>query len=326
VGRRFIERFLEDRGDELEARARAGHVRDVHGDLRAEHVVLGERIEVFDCVEFAARLREIDVGVDLAFLFMDLTHAGRGDLAAVLLSAYRDAGGDPGGVALVSFFAAYRAWVRAKVACLRAGELPPGARGEALAEAGEFAATARRFEWRARTPRLLVVCGPSASGKTHLATRLEALSGWPRLSSDVVRKELLGLRPTQRAPSAAYTPEASERTYAELGRRARARRAADSGVIVDSTCRFRTDREAMGAEGGLFVECRASAPVLGERAARRSGEPGRVSDADADQVERQRREFEPLDEVPAHRRAVVCTERASDELLRDVEEILDTAP
>src|SRR5215218_11049010 len=54
---------------------------------------------------------------------MDLVHSGTDDLAAALVTAHRDAGGDPGDDALLSFFAAYRAWVRAKVACLRAGEL-----------------------------------------------------------------------------------------------------------------------------------------------------------------------------------------------------------
>jgi uncharacterized protein len=329
AGRRFVDAFLAARGHVLENRGRAGLVRDCHGDLRAEHVVFEERVEVFDCVEFARRLREIDVAADLAFLVMDLVHSGRDDLARVLVTAYRDAGGDSGDDALLSFFAAYRAWVRAKVACLRAGELPPGDRGRtaALDAAGRFAATARRFEWRARGPLLLVVCGASGTGKTYLAERLAAVSGWRHLSSDVVRKELLGLEPTERAPADAYTPEASERTYAELGRRARAELAAGRGAIVDATFRFRRDRAAfirgLGAEAGLFLECWAPAAVLAERAARRESDPKRISDAGLAQVERQQREFEPLDELPRGQHAVLNTDRPVVEVADEVQTVVD---
>jgi uncharacterized protein len=328
TARRFADAFLARRGEVLEERARLGHVRDCHGDLRAEHVVLEERIEVFDCVEFSARLREIDVAADLAFLVMDVVHSGRDDLAAALVTAYRDAGGDPGDEALLSFFAAYRAWVRAKVACLRAGELPDGdERAAALAHAGGFAATAQRFEWRARAPLLLVVCGASATGKTFLAERLAVLSGWRHLASDVVRKRLWGVEPTARAPADAYTPSASEGTYSELGRRARAALAAGRGVIVDATFRFRRDRAAflseLGGEDSLFVQCRAPATVLAERAAEREADAKQVSDADLAQVERQQREFEPLDELAGERCAVLCTDRPVDELVDKVAALLD---
>ena len=122
AARRFAEAFLAANAGRILARAAAGLVRDCHGDLRAEHVVFGERLEIFDCIEFDPGLREIDVGADLAFLVIELVHTGREDLADELVKAYRSAGGDPGDDALLAFFAAYRAWVRAKVEALRAGE------------------------------------------------------------------------------------------------------------------------------------------------------------------------------------------------------------
>ena len=51
---------------------------------------------------------------------MDLAALGAEDHAWALANAYRQAGGDPGDDATLSFFAAYRAWVRTKVDCLRA--------------------------------------------------------------------------------------------------------------------------------------------------------------------------------------------------------------
>jgi aminoglycoside phosphotransferase family enzyme len=52
---RFTEAFLAARRDELEARAASGRVRDGHGDLRAEHVLLEHGVEVVDCLEFEPR-------------------------------------------------------------------------------------------------------------------------------------------------------------------------------------------------------------------------------------------------------------------------------
>ena len=45
---RFTEAFFASRRRELEARAAAGRVRDGHGDLRAEHVLLEHGVEVVD--------------------------------------------------------------------------------------------------------------------------------------------------------------------------------------------------------------------------------------------------------------------------------------
>jgi uncharacterized protein len=72
---RLAAAVLAGRRDELLRRARTGLVRDGHGDLRAEHVVLEHGIEIVDCVEFDSGLREIDVGLDLAFLVIAVLQA-----------------------------------------------------------------------------------------------------------------------------------------------------------------------------------------------------------------------------------------------------------
>jgi hypothetical protein len=189
---RFAVPFLHAHWALIEERTERGFVRDCHGDLRAEHVLVEDGgVAVFDPVEFDPALREIDVSADLAFLVMDLLDRGADDLADTLVRVYEAAGGDHGGRPLLHFYAAYRALVRAKVACLRGGELPPGeARSQSLAEARRLAALARRLAWCASRPLVLVFCGASATGKTHLAEAVSTLSGLPRLSSDLVRKEL----------------------------------------------------------------------------------------------------------------------------------------
>ena len=321
---RFAVAFLHARHEQLEDRATRGFVRDCHGDLRAEHVILEEdSVEVFDPVEFDPELRRIDVSADLAFLVMDLVAAGADELAGTLISEYESAGGDHGGRPLLFFYAAYRAWVRAKVACLRAGELALAERARPLTEARHFAELARRLAWRARDRPVIVICGASATGKTHLAERVAALSGLRHISSDVVRKQLAGLAPEQRAPESEYSDDMSMRTYRELGARAAGE---PHGAIVDATFR-RTAHRAAFAEtfGGqaLFVECLAPAAVVAERAARRELDPARVSDATAEIAALQRAEFEPLDEVAPCAHLAMRTDRPADEQLAELEVWLD---
>lgn len=327
---RFGVAFLHGRREELAARRAAGFIRECHGDLRAEHVVFGDDgVNIFDPVEFDPVLRQIDLAADLAFLVMELTEAGREDLARVLVTEYRDTGGDDGGDALGWFYAAYRAWVRAKVACLRAEELPKGAaRLHELEHARRLTELAERLSWRARRPMLMVVCGVAASGKSRLAGELARASGLTHLNSDVVRKGLVGLPPQRRAPADAYSEEASVRTYRELGARAAAA-LPDGGAIVDATFRRRVHREAFAAgygDGGpapIFVECRAAATVVAERASSRLGDPGEASDATAAIAARQLAEFEALDEVEPHTHVMVRTDRDVRVTIDEIEAALD---
>ena len=92
-----------------------------------------------------------------------------------------EAGGDPGNDALLYFYASYRAWVRAKVTCLRAGELAERSseREDEQHDAHLLFELGHRLAWKARLPFVIAVCGVAASGKTALASRLSAVSGLP---------------------------------------------------------------------------------------------------------------------------------------------------
>jgi aminoglycoside phosphotransferase family enzyme/predicted kinase len=324
---RFTTACLAARRDQISARAEGGLVRDCHGDLRAEHVIVDDDVAVFDCVEFNPALRWIDVAADLAFLVMDLARLGEEELSARLILSYRGAGGDPGDDALLYFYASYRAWVRAKVTCLRAGELPENdpRHDPEQHDARAVFELGHRLAWKARLPLVIVVCGVAASGKTALASRLSRVSGLQHLNSDVVRKQLAGLAPTQRAYPEHYTHEFTLRTYEELGRLAASEVERRGGAIVDATF-HRADRRrafltGLGASPAplLFADCQAPSEVLLERARVRVDAAQGVSDADTAIVEAQLSEFEPLDEVPADRRAVIRTDHPIAAEVVDVE-------
>jgi aminoglycoside phosphotransferase family enzyme/predicted kinase len=319
--------FLHRHRRLLDWRAAEGHAADCHGDLRAAHVVVGFTIECFDPIEFDPTLRQIDVAADLAFLVMELHAARRPDLARVLAHEYRAAGGDYGSDALLDFYASYRAWVRVKVACLRAAQVAGVERERALEEARRLVPVARELDWRARRPLVLVVFGRAASGKSSLAAELAARSGLPVLSSDVIRKELAGVSAEERAPDPAYSEEASLLVYSALGARAAAVRS--RSVIVDATFRRRRHRAAFARAYGdtgprpLFVQCIAPDAVLVERARQRDREATRISDADTQVVARQAAELEPLDEVPPNAICTIRTDREVARIADDVEAWLD---
>ena len=317
---RFVAAFLSARSSDIAARAEAGLVREGHGDLRAEHVLLAPgSVQIVDCVEFDARLRTLDVGADLSFLYMDLVRLGTPDLARELLSAYREAGGDPGDDAFVAFHAATRAWVRAKVALLS----PSGEASGVLMRVGEGLA------WQARLPVVLAVCGPPAAGKSTLAQAVGTVSGLPVISSDVTRKRLAGLAPTERAPEALYSDAASRRTHRELGLAAAAAVASDGGVVVDATLRRRADRAELlhhlsGVETSVVaVECRAPAEIRLARARCREAAGGSVSDAGPDVLAELDRDWEPLDELAPEDHLVTRTDRPVEAALDDLAALLD---
>ncbi len=329
----FTDAFLVQHRGELERRAAAGCIRDGHGDLRAEHAILprAEPPYIYDCIEFDPRLRETDVAADLAFLVMDLTRLGREDGARELVETYRLAGGDPGDDALLAFFAAYRAWVRATVACERAAELgdDPAARASSEAEARRLVDLGHRFAWQARGPFLLVVCGLAASGKTTLAERLAAIAGRVHISSDLVRKRLAGIDPSERGDPSLYTAEAREAVYRELGRLAAERLRAGEGVIVDAT--FHREAERFAFEEGMgdqlpvpiVVECTAPPSLLMRRADSRLAAGQDPSDAGAAIVIRQIGERDPLEGRWARTRLAVRTDIPLDLQVAEVESFID---
>lgn len=231
----------------------------------------------------------------------------------------------------VAFFAAYRAWVRATVACERAAELDddPPAQARSEAEARSLVDLGHRFAWQARGPSLLIVCGVAASGKSTLAERLAAAGGRPYLSSDLVRKRRAGIAPTERGGPALYTVVAREEVYRELGRATAAALERGEAPIVDATFHREFERfafeEGMGARlpVPLVVECTAPPSVLLRRAEARAADRAHVSDARTGVVLRQIGEHDPLEGRWARSRLSLRTDLALDRQIAAVERFID---
>lgn len=273
-------------------RLAGGFVREGHGDLHlANLVLLGERVVPFDAIEFDPALRWIDIVDDAAFAAMDLVAHGRSDLALRFVNGWLDGTGDHSGLALWRYALVYRALVRALADALsRRGAL-------------DYLDVARRLAEARRAPRLFIMHGLPASGKSVVALRLAETIGAIRLRSDVERKRLFGLAAladTRAEAPDAYGAEATHRTYERLAELARSTLKAGWPTIVDAAflrqaerARFAALAETLGVPFAI-VACHAPEALLRERIAARRMRRDDPSEADLDVLRRLTAAAEPL--------------------------------
>jgi aminoglycoside phosphotransferase family enzyme len=108
--------FMKENTALFEQRVAQGCIKDCHGDLHLQHIcVEGEKIYVFDCIEFNERFRFGDVASDVAFLAMDLDFNGHPGLARTFVHSYTESSEDSTLAQVLVFYKVYRAYVRAKV-------------------------------------------------------------------------------------------------------------------------------------------------------------------------------------------------------------------
>ena len=221
------------RPERFDARVSAGRIIDGHGDLRPEHIILptdaDAPLQIFDCVEFNAEFRSIDVVDELCFLAAECRRLGAEQVGAAVLDAYYRKSGDRPDPAIVRFYESYRATVRAKVAHLRAAQLQ-GAEAEPVrAEAARDLQLADDYAREIHQPLCIVVSGASGVGKSTLAAILSRRLRLEWLRTDVIRREF------PRDDHDRYSEASRAAVYDELVRRAAALFADRVGVVLDGT-------------------------------------------------------------------------------------------
>lgn len=289
-----LERLLP----QLARRAAAGRVVDGHGDLHARNVCLTDPPAIYDCIEFSEAFRCGDTATEVAFMAMDLRYRGHRALAERFVTSYATASADPELPHLLAPLVRYRALVRAKVAAMAAADpaIEASDREAAAASARRHVRLAAATIVEGAGPCWFAACGPPASGKSRLFATLARETGWPVLQSDTIRKELAGVTPTTRLDPAAYTEEATDRTYDTLLARAAAERPV---ALLDATWPTRHRRtqlaEAARRVGArlVLIHLDVAPDVARARLRLRAADPTAVSDADERVFERLAGRFEP---------------------------------
>ncbi len=281
--RSLVSMWIAGRQPLLDSRIASGCVCDGHGDLQADDIFcLDDGVRILDCVEFSDVLRYCDVTADVAFLAMDLERLGHPEESTLFVAAYEDAAAVQLPRALLHHYCASRAYVRAKVACLRFAQGDSAARAEANALQDIALAHLRR----ARVT-LVIVGGPPGSGKSTLAAGIAAARKWAVLRTDQIRVEL-GPAPVKSEAGyrqGRYSPERTGAVYEEMLERARRLLEMGESVILDASWvdadRRRAARELADRTSSDLVEllCEVDPGKAATRIDRRLSERTDLSEA-----------------------------------------------
>jgi len=297
----------------FEQRKAEGFIRECHGDMHLRNLVwLDGKPMAFDCIEFNSKLRWIDVISEVAFLVMDLQSRHQHQLANRFLNSYLEATGDYAGLGVLPFYLCYRALVRAKVDTLRLEQknISQQEREQSLAEFESYLELATAYT-RFSTPKLIIMRGLSASGKSTVSQQLLDVVGMIRIRSDVERKRLFAAtiasnvfgesaasdKTLDKINSGIYSANASQKTYAKLLELASRVLSAGYSVIVDAAFLKHEQREPFQllaerlAVSYTIIEVTAPVEILRQRIVERKHD---VSDADLAVLEHQLLHWQPL--------------------------------
>jgi uncharacterized protein len=335
--------FLTGQADLMQKRVDTGKIRDGHGDLHLKHIIIEgprpEQLQIIDGVEFNPRIRCGDIAMDVAFLAMDLDFQRRPDLANHFIEKLTQRMEDPDLPRLVQFYKAYRAHVRAKVACFMSENIAP--------EMEEFVAIRSEIERyidlatsylvKPKRPAVVIVGGLSGTGKSVLARRIARTLEAKWLSSDRIRKEITGHDPSDRLTdtygSGIYSPEISKETYDTMISRGVSAAASGKSVVLDATFLDEEWRERARdafkvVDADLqFVECWCPPEVVAKRLVERQTDEEEASDAGATIYEEQRERYgDQMTKVRNLEHILVDTNRADAEAFDDVLKVLDLVP
>ncbi|GAB6065067.1 AAA family ATPase [Aquifex pyrophilus] len=172
--------------------------------------------------------------------------------------------------------------------------------------------------------KLVVVMGLSGSGKSFLSSILNEEFGYKWLRSDVIRKEIMGIKPEKSAKAVfgkgIYTEDITRKVYEEMVRRAKELYERCEKVVLDATFLKKWQRELVlkNFKDPLFIWAYAPEEVIKKRLEKRKD----VSDADFNIYLKQKEVFEIPEEVIYIK---VNTDKTYEELKEELKRIIGGA-
>lgn len=303
----------------FERRIANGKIRDGHGDLRTDHIYFFDGIQIIDCIEFNDRFRYGDVAIDIAFLHMDMEQLGYPYESQMILKGYVEHAHDPDIYALIDFYAAYRAIVRLKIACIRHDEVKTQKqRDRVKIEINTYLNFAYRYTLLFSRPTLWIFGGLPASGKSSLAQKLANTVSVAVFSSDTVRKKKDNRQNIVAYGTGQYSEQKRQRVYNKLLALAQKNLKKGRSVILDATFSRRKWREDVAQLASdtdtnfIFVECKCDAKTIRVRLMEREKNTG-LSDARIQHLEDIMQHFDPIRELPPHKYFKISTDTNIDQ-------------
>ncbi|MGC9975590.1 MAG: AAA family ATPase [Syntrophales bacterium] len=334
--------FMDRHRDLLVKRVQDHKIRDCHGDLHLKHICIidsGTRfrqaggpsnsyspddIIIFDCIEFNERFRYEDVASEVAFLAMDLDYNGYPDYADTFVRAYIGYSGDREIGSLQNFYKCYYAYVRGKVISFRLGDssISQDNLEEKTSTAPRYFDLAYTYSTRLEKLTLVLMAGLTGTGKSVLANSLAPRIGAEIIRSDILRKEMLQIAPTDRHPEAfgkgIYEDETTRKTYDKALELASEKLAGGKSVIIDATYKSSRDRQRalMAAErlkiDFFIIECICAENVIKERLDMRMSDKGEASDGRWEIYLAQKETFDRITEIPEKSHIIIDTSFTSE--------------
>jgi uncharacterized protein len=332
--KQYIFKFIEDNRDLLDRRVKEHRIRDCHGDLHIEHIVVADEITIFDCIEFNERFRYEDVAAEVAFLAMDMDYNGYPAHGDRFVRSYVGFSKDKELIKLLNFYKCYYAYVRGKVDSFQSDEpeVDPRHREEAANVASHYFDLAYAYAVRLENPTLILIAGLMGTGKSVLAAQAAPRLGAEVIRSDVLRKELLGMAPTDRNHvefgAGIYGDDISGKTYLAAHNRAEVLLKTGHSVIIDASYKKREERihasdmaRRLGVDF-LVIECVCRDEIVRERLERRVKDQREASDGRWEIYAAQKKDFDRIDELPGRAYLALDTSLPPEECVRKIIERL----
>jgi uncharacterized protein len=326
----YNDRFFERNSSLFQERIEKGFIKDCHGDLHLNNINISPKyVCIHDCIEFNDKFRFIDIASDIAFLAMDLDFNGRKDFADFVVSEISKKMSDDTIFEVIDFYKCYRAFVRGKVESLKSEEpnVPKREARSSHKRAIGYFRLSLQYALFGSGPAVIVIFGMIGTGKSTLAELMSRELNCDVIPSDKIRKEMLGIAPTERRyesfDKGIYSEETTDRVYNEIIKIGK--RAAESGntVILDASFSKRRYRKLLikAAESfGIplfFIQTKASDRTVRERLLRREVIGESISDARLELFESFKKGFEEPRELPRNRYLSVRTDKAPELVLSE---------
>jgi uncharacterized protein len=315
----FVYEFLENNTDLIAGRVRNHKIRECHGDLHLEHICITDGIIIFDCIEFNERFRYADVAAEVAFLAMDLDYNGYLEEGRRFVNAYIREADDPDISRLLNFYKCYYAYVRGKVTSFRTDDaaIHPDDREKARLTAAKYFEMACAYASRPEKPVLILTIGLMGAGKSALAKNLAPRIDADVIRTDVLRKEILNISPTDRHyedfGKGIYAEDVSRKTYEKALALALAKLKNGISVIIDASYKRQDERiKAYEAAKGIGVdffiaECVCREDVIKKRLDARASKREDASDGRWELYHAQKKDFDKITGFPPGTHLVVDT-------------------